>query len=181
MYNERLANGNIHDATTAALLLYLNHHCFNGLYRTNKKGQFNAAWNHNHSKTSYFVDNLLEVGTWLRNNNILVRNEDFETFCRTYPKPGDFIYFDSPYFPLTDTANFTRYTADGFSLDDHKRLKSLVDDLTADNIFCLLSNNDTDFIRELYSDYLIESVEVPKNKRQRLTTKEVVITNFQHT
>lgn len=172
----------IYDTQTAALFLFLNHHSYNGLYRTNKKGLFNSSWdhNHNHKKYGYDIQNLLEVGTWLRNNNILVRNEDFETFCRTYPKPGDFIYFDSPYIPLTDTANFTRYTADGFSLDDHKRLKSLVDDLTADNIFCLLSNNDTHFIRELYSDYLIESVEVPKNICRK-NTKEVVITNFQHT
>lgn len=177
LYNDKLYHNDVHDVMAAALLLYLNHHCFNGLYRVNKKGNFNAAWNHVTKQVTYDAENLKKIGSYLKNNNILIAADDFETFCRRNVKSGDFVYFDSPYYPLSSTANFTRYTAGCFTLTEHKRLKTLVDDLTASNVYCMLSNNDTKYIRDLYENYSIDSVNVPR-RICRKNIKEIIITNY---
>ena len=72
--------------------------------------------------------------------------------------PGDFVYFDSPYVPISETANFTDYTKDGFSLEDHKRLAALYRKLAAQGTNVMLSNHNVPLVHELYMGFTIEVI-----------------------
>lgn len=181
-YNEKIMQGCTLDTEVAALMIWLNKHCFNGLYRVNKKGLFNVPWNRREKGNSFDESNLQAIGQYLRENDVLICNEDFEDFC-TQIQTGDFVYFDSPYVPVTETANFTDYTADGFTLADHQRLANLFDVLNDRGVFIMLSNNDTPLVHDLYGHkgYKIQSIDVKRlincNAKKR-TGKEVIITNY---
>lgn len=161
----------------AARFIYLNKHCFNGLYRVNKRGEFNVPFNGKLSGWSADPDLLRELSSRLQNMCIL--NTDFETAVLD-ASVGDFIFFDSPYVPITATT-FTDYTKEGFSYEDHVRLAKVFKDLTNRGCYCMLTNHDTPLIRELYKDYKIEVVDVRRSinrKGDGRTGKEVIITNY---
>ena len=122
-YNRKIAAHEL-DAECAALMIWINKHCFNGLYRVNSKGLFNVPYNNKNGGSSIEAENLRNIGKYLGEAEIEIRQGDFEVACADV-KPGDFVYFDSPYVPISETANFTDYTKDGFSLEDHKRLADL--------------------------------------------------------
>lgn len=104
----------------------------------------------------------MAIGKYLSDNDITIANEDFERFANK-ARPGDFVYFDSPYVPESATANFVGYTSTGFSLEDQKRLAELFKRLTERKVFCMLSNSDTDITRGLYTNYRIDKVYVSRN------------------
>lgn len=178
-FNQRIS-GNIFDVETAALLIWLNKHCFNGLYRVNRRGQFNVPFNGNQKPTALDKENLQAVGSYLQNNQVTILNQDFAEACYGV-EAGDFVYFDSPYIPVSATADFTDYTQDGFTLADHKRLAELFEMLDALGTKVMLSNNDVPLTRELYGKFKIEEVAVRRSinrdgdKRQG---REVIITNY---
>ena len=94
---------------------------------------------------------------------------------------GDFVYFDSPYVPVSETANFTDYTKDGFSLEDHKRLAALYKRLSDMGVKVMLSNHDVPLVHELYEGFTIEEVEVRRainSDASKRSGKEVIITNY---
>lgn len=171
-YNE-LLESDIYNYETAALLIYLNKHCFNGLYRVNKKGKFNVPYNSNTS-SSFSRNNLLDVSKILKNTELLCG--DFEDACRDCKK-GDFIFFDSPY-----DVSFTKYTSDGFEKEDHIRLYNLFKKLSDMGCYCMSTNHDTELINNLYHDYRIETVDVMRNINRdgsNRTGKEIIIRNYQ--
>lgn len=181
-YNMRISTGQSKNAETAALMIWLNKHCFNGLYRVNKKGLFNVPWNNKINGSSFDEDNLRLIGEYLRKRKVSLSNMDFEKFCSRVRK-GDFVYFDSPYLPVSDTAYFTDYTANGFSKEDHIRLAKLYDVLTERGVYVMLSNQDVPKVYELYGNkgYTIEQIDakrlINRNAKKR-TGKEVIITNY---
>jgi DNA adenine methylase len=164
-------------AEQAARFIYLNKHCFNGLYRVNKKGEFNVPFNGKLSGKSADPDHLREVSSRLKSVDIK---------CGDYVEAvkdagiGDFVFFDSPYAPLNPTS-FVDYTKEGFDYEDHVTLAALFKMLTNRGCYCMLTNHDTPLIRELYKDYKIEVVDVRRsinrNGKDR-TGKEVIITNY---
>lgn len=161
----------------AARFIYLNKHCFNGLYRVNSKGEFNVPFNGKLSGRSYDPDQLRELSSRLKNVRIL--NTDFEAAVKG-ASVGDFVFFDSPYAPITATS-FTDYTKEGFSYEDHVRLSKLFRELTNRGCYCMLTNHDTQLIRELYKDFRIEVVDVRRSINRNgsdRTGKEVIITNY---
>lgn len=101
------------DAECAGLMIWINKHCFNGLYRVNSKGLFNVPYNNKVSGVSINAENLKNIGLYLRTKEVEIRQGDFEQACFDI-RPGDFVYFDSPYVPINDTANFTNYTKQAF-------------------------------------------------------------------
>ena len=106
----------------AALLIYLNKHGFNGLWRVNRKGKYNVPFG-SHRKRSIPSDiSILKFSAMLEKVTIL--NEDFEKAVKRARK-GDFIYFDPPYQPLSKTASFTDYNSRGFRFGDQERLARL--------------------------------------------------------
>jgi len=164
---------NIFSSASAAEFIFLNKAGYNGLYRVNKYGEFNVPSAHRKKLNLYDTNNLIDVSNALKNCEI--RWGDFEAGCRG-AKSGDFVFFDSPYY---DT--FDNYQAGGFSRADHLRLALLFEKLTQKGVKIILTNNDCDFIKNLYDGYNIDIVDVKRmincngNKR---VGKEVIITNF---
>jgi len=136
-------------ATVAAWMIYVNHVCFNGLYRVNKSGDFNVPFGHYANPTICDADNLRRAAAALADASIT--SLDFEAALSIRPRPvaGDFVYFDPPYLTRTG-AEFTAYTSDGFGLGDHQRLRDLALALKREGVHVLISNSDTDESRRLY-------------------------------
>lgn len=179
-YNEKIAGHEL-DSDCAAYMIWINKHCFNGLYRVNTKGLFNVPWNKKETGRSMDEENLLAIGQYLQNNDIRICCSDFETVCKDI-KEGDFVYFDSPYVPISPTASFTDYTKDGFTYEDHERLAKLYRKLSELNVKAMLSNHDVELVHELYEGFKIESLAVMRNinsDAKKRTGKEVIITNYE--
>lgn len=178
-YNEKIKAHEL-DAECAALMIWMNKHCFNGLYRVNSKGLFNVPYNNKAGGVSIDAANLRNIGLYLRSRDIEIRQGDFEEACMDVA-PGDFVYFDSPYVPISETANFTDYTKDGFSLEDHKRLAALYRKLAAQGTKVMLSNHNVPLVHELYRGFTIEEVDVRRainRDAAKRSGKEVIITNY---
>lgn len=178
-YNYKIANNEL-DAECAGLLIWINKHCFNGLYRVNMKGQFNVPYNQNDMANAMDEVNLVNIGFYLSEADVDIRCEDFESVV-SEAKEGDFVYFDSPYVPVSTTASFTDYTKDGFTLDDHKRLADLFRRLDKRGVKVMLSNHNVPLVHELYDGYYIECVDVRRNinsDSKKRTGKEVIVTNY---
>lgn len=178
-YNKKIA-AHILDAECAALTIWVNKHCFNGLYRVNSKGLFNVPYNNKVGGASMSEENLRGIGAYLNSGDIEIREGDFEAACADV-RAGDFVYFDSPYIPVSETANFTDYTKDGFSYEDHRRLADLFRRLDAAGVKIMLSNHNVDLVYELYDGFKIEAVDVKRainRDASKRVGKEVIITNY---
>ena len=157
-YNDKLMRSE-YDVELAALFVFINKHCFNGLYRVNGKGLFNVPYN-NSRRVSVDEDVIIATSEYLRGVTII--DGDFEQACKN-AKKGDFVFIDSPYAPLNPTS-FESYTKEGFDIESHKRLAKLYDELTARGCYCMLTNHNTELINELYGnkDYKIDVVSVKR-------------------
>ena len=145
-YNDKLMQEDF-DVELAAMFIFINKHCFNGLYRVNGKGLFNVPYN-NSRQASYNIENIMNISKYLKTITIL--DGDFEYACKG-AKEGDFVFLDSPYAPLNATT-FESYTKEGFDKDSHIRLAELFKRLTVKGCHCMLTNHNTKFINELYSN-----------------------------
>ena len=178
-YNEKILS-RVLDAECAALMIWINKHCFNGLYRVNNKGLFNVPYNNKANGNSIEENNIRAISEYLQNADITITCLDFEQACNGVAA-GDFVYFDSPYVPESLTASFTDYTINGFSIADHERLAALFRRLDGIGAKLMLSNNDVPLVRELYSHYRIQSLDVKRminRNASKRTGKEVIITNY---
>lgn len=178
-YNAKISDHRL-DAECAALTIWINKHCFNGLYRVNSKGLFNVPYNNKVQGKSIDEGNLLAISKYLRTADITMTCLDFEQACAGV-RAGDFVYFDSPYVPISVTASFTDYTTDGFGLEDHERLAALFRQLDSTGAKLMLSNNDVPLVHELYEGYTIRPLEVRRainRDASNRTSTEVIITNY---
>ena len=176
-YNEKLMKEEF-DIELAALFVFINKHCFNGLYRVNRKGLFNVPYNDS-KRRSYDEENIRAISQYLKGVTIL--EGDFETACEN-AKERDFIFFDSPYAPLNPTS-FESYTKEGFDIESHKRLSRLFDNLTKRGCYCMLTNHNTKLIKELYSNkgYSLDIVSVKRminSDASNRVGEEVIIYNY---
>ena len=137
-------------AGRAARLIFLNKTCFNGLYRVNRDGRFNVPHGRHHNPRILDREGLRDAAAALACASI--EAIDFADACAR-AEPGDFVYLDPPYQPLSDTSVFTEYTKGGFGIDEQRRLRDAFDDLTKRGVPALLSNSEHPVIRELYSRY----------------------------
>lgn len=172
---------NLSSVERAARFIYLNKTCFNGLYRVNKKGQFNASFGKYKDPKICDEDTLRDVSYYLQKSEVEFLATDFEASVGS-AEVGDFVYFDPPYVPLTATSSFTRYTSDGFDMDDQIRLRSLVDRITARGVFVMLSNSYSPVVEELYADYHVKTVQANRRVNTvgsgRGKIDEVLVTNY---
>ena len=176
-YNDKLMKSE-YDVELSALFVFINKHCFNGLYRVNGKGLFNVPYN-NSRRTSADENVIREVSKYLKDVKII--NGDFEEACKD-AKKGDFVFIDSPYAPLNPTS-FESYTKEGFDIESHKRVAKLYDELTARGCYCMLTNHNTELINELYGNkgYKIDVVSVKRminSDASNRVGKEVIICNY---
>lgn len=130
----------------AARFIYLNKTCFNGLYRENRQGQFNVSYGKYKNPNFINASGIRSMSQYFNSANIIFTSVDFSLVLNGLPS-GTFVYLDPPYDPVSETANFTSYTRYGFTKEDHKCLRECCDALTARGIKFMLSNSDTDFIR----------------------------------
>jgi DNA adenine methylase len=133
----------------AAMAIYLNRTGFNGLFRLNSSGLFNVPAGRYANPRICDADNLRRVSQALRAHDVVVQRTSFEVVL-DLARPGDFIYFDPPYAPVSSTAHFTAYTADGFSYADQTKLQRIVIELCDRGCYVLLSNSTAAEISELY-------------------------------
>ncbi len=166
---------NIHDSVErAARFIYLNKTCYNGLYRVNKKGKFNVPRGNYKNPCICDRDNLRAASKVL--GNATIRFDDFDIIN---PDSGDFVYCDPPY-----DGTFTSYDANGFGNEDQRRLRDAVLKWHSQSVNVMLSNSDTDFIRNLYSDdvFHIHEVNAPRNINckgdGRESVGELLITSY---
>lgn len=165
----------------AARMIYLNKTGYNGLYRVNRQGKFNVPFGRYTTPRYLDRDNLLAVSQALQNIEILCA--PFETVVER-AGPGDWVYFDPPYFPLSQTSSFTSYHANGFGLKQQEALQEVCTRLSRNHVYITLSNSDTKVIRSLYNSEYFSIDEVLANraincngaKRGKIT--ELVITNY---
>lgn len=166
----------------AARTLYLNKTCFNGLYRVNKKGQFNTPFGRYSNPTICNDSALRDVSRYFNSNDVSIMSGDFSQ-CVESACEGDFVYLDPPYVPLSKTSSFTSYTSKDFTHIDQERIKSVVDELDKRGVYVLMSNSSSPDILDLYSsDYTIETVKaarkVNSKAQKRNKIDEFLIKNY---
>ncbi|MHA1379814.1 MAG: DNA adenine methylase [Candidatus Helarchaeota archaeon] len=166
------------DVERASRTIFLNRCCFNGLYRVNSNGQFNVPFGK--YKNPKFCDekNLKAVNKALKNVEVI---KDSFAKCLKFAEKDDFIYFDPPYHPLSDTANFTGYTKGGFGKKAQIQLFDVFKELDERGCKLMLSNSYNDFILNLYKDYKIKTIlakrAINSDATKRGQIKEALILN----
>lgn len=170
---------NLSDVERAARLIFLNKTCFNGLYRVNSRGQFNVPFGRYSNPKICDQANLHAVSSALSEVQILCGA--FEHVLKR-ARPGDFVYLDPPYQPISATANFTGYTATSFGNEDQERLASTVRSLSKKGCLVMLSNSNSDFVRRLYKEFRIETVHTARaincKPERRGRIAELLIMNY---
>lgn len=166
----------------ASRIIYLNKTCYNGLFRVNRAGEFNSPFGNYKNPNIVNGPVLRAVNIYFNKANITFKCGDFEEAVKGIRK-GSFVYFNPPYYPVSNSANFTGYDKGGFDRDEQMRLKKLCDRLNKRGIKFLLSNSATDFILELYEDYKIEIVKAKRviNSQgdKRGEVAEVLVRNYE--
>lgn len=167
----------------AARLIYLNKTCYNGLYRVNKKGQFNTPFGRNHNVKVCNSENLELASEALKTATII--EGDFETVLLKYAQENDFVYLDPPYPAIGKFSDFKRYTKEFFNEEDHRRLARVIEEIDRRGCNFILSNPKHDLVTELYSnfsDFRKIDVEAPRfincQGSRRGNVPEVLITNI---
>jgi DNA adenine methylase len=150
-YRLRNINRPSNDIEKAARFIALNRTCFNGLYRVNRKGLFNAPWGKYKNPAICNSKNLRNVSFALQQSNAIIRVGDYKEILLKNAKEEDFIYLDPPYKPSSFTAYFTSYTDRGFTDKDQRDIANIFVELTRRKCKVMLSNSNTPLIRELYS------------------------------
>lgn len=165
----------------ASRVIYLNKTCFNGLFRVNGQGQFNVPFGK--YKNPQIINEIVirAVHNYLHTNDVTILNQDFEMVVKMATK-GDFLYFDPPYDPVSDTSSFTGYHIDRFNKNDQIRLRDTFVELDKRGCKVLLSNSATHFIKDIYSDFHIEIVSAARNinavASKRGKIEEVLVMNY---
>ncbi|MBD1872733.1 DNA adenine methylase [Nodosilinea sp. FACHB-131] len=140
----------------AARLIYLNKTCYNGLYRENSQGHFNVPVGNYKNPTICDPSLLRAASAALQTAEI--HTFSFEMLLERSLSPGDFVYFDPPYHPLSSTSSFTGYSRYGFTGADQERLAAVFRTLVSQGQRVMLSNSDCEFIRELYQGFTMHPI-----------------------
>lgn len=167
----------------AARTIFINRTCYNGLYRLNRKGQFNAPFGYYKNPLICDPENLRAVSVALR--NVELRVEDFGAVLDR-AEPGDLVYFDPPYVPVSATASFTHYTGQTFGPEDQRRLAAQFTNLAERGVYVMLSNSATPLSRELYANnrsavstsVVLASRKINCDGRKRGQVEELIVCGY---
>lgn len=168
------------DFNKALYFLFFNKTAFNGVYRENSKGGFNVPMGSYTNPKIVDEENIRSVSETLKNTKIT--SGSFVEAVKD-AKAGDFVYFDPPYHPLSETSSFTSYSKDSFTKEDQIKLRDLFVELDKRGVYVMLSNSSAPFIKEIYSNYK----QIPVYATRMINSKsdgrgkisEVVIVNYQ--
>lgn len=161
----------------AAWVIYLNKTGFRGLWRVNRKNEFNVPYGE-YDRPYYNRDTLLGASKILQAADI--ERKDFAAATAS-AEAGDWVYLDPPYVPTGVWGDFTRYTSDRFPEEDHRRLAGLMRELTDRGVYVLLTNSDTPFVRDLYEGLAMTTLATRRDidlRADKRTSKDLVVTNY---
>lgn len=164
-------------------LLFLNRTCFNGLYRVNKKGKFNVPLGRYTNPNIVNEENIRSVSQVLQTHRVSIKCRDFAAVLAD-AKKHDLVYFDPPYQPVSDTANFTSYTNKSFTSEDLKRLVKLCLKLDSKGCKVMLSNSNSQEIADMFSEkhWRFKKIEanrsINSNSKRRTGHFELLIKNY---
>ena len=162
-----------------ARTIFLNKTAFNGLYRVNSQGKFNVPFGRHRRPLICDRETLQACSQALK--GVWIDTLDF-TSATDNAGAGDFVYFDPPYVPKSDTAYFTSYVPGGFGWDSQEKLATLFDRLTRRKVKVMLSNSDVPALRELYAKHRIETVTATRRINSRVERRgsidEIVVMNY---
>ena len=190
VYRDQYNSEGIHPDERAALFIFLNHTCFNGLYRVNAAGKFNVPYGRYKKPVICNEELIMADHRLLSSVELVIRKPgDYKLVRQNLSRNhSNFVYFDPPYRPLNDTSSFKEYSNDPFDDIQQEELKEFCDRLSVQNCLILLSNSDSktengvSYFEELYQGYQFERIMAPRfinangEKREKLT--EVVIRNY---
>jgi DNA adenine methylase len=165
---------NLDEIKRASRMIFLMKTCFNGLYRENKKEEFNVPYGFNNKKI-FDEENLRNIHEYLNNNQIKISCEDY-TSILDKAKTSDFVFLDPPYHKT-----YSSYNKSGFNEQDHIKLSEIFKKLTEKNIKTILTNSNTEFIKNLYKDFNIKEIKITKSinpKSVDKTVNEIIVLNF---
>ncbi|HPS30830.1 MAG TPA: DNA adenine methylase [bacterium] len=169
------------DVQRASRIIYLNKTCYNGLYRVNNAGEFNAPFGRYKNPNIINEPTLKAVNNYLISNDIEIQNGDYKDILTKATK-NSFVYLDPPYDPVSESSNFTGYIQGGWNFTDQVRLKQACDELNSRGIKFLLSNSATNLIKDLYKDYDIHIIKanrsINSDGEKRGEVEEVLIKNY---
>ncbi len=174
--------GRLTSTERAARILYLNKTCYNGLFRVNQSGQFNAPYGKYKNPNIVNEETLRAMSKYFLNAKIKIMSGDYKDAIKG-AKKGSFVYLDPPYHPISSSSSFTGYTNNGFGEIQQKELKKQCDILNKKGIKFLLSNSYCSFITDLYSEYQIKQVSAKRAINSKADKRgevgEVLIANYE--
>ena len=145
----------------AARFIYLNKTCFNGLYRVNKKGEFNVPFGKYKNPKICDEELIRNASKILKRTKIVLG--DYKTVLRKYAKKDDFVFLDPPYVPISEYSDFKRYTKEQFDEDDQRELAQLFCELSEMGCKVMLTNSNAPLVHELYKNYKMIVVDTKRH------------------
>lgn len=180
IYNKTIPRDMESGSLLAALFIYLNKTCFNGLYRVNKKGEFNVPFGKYTKPRIFDEKKLTTISEILNDSRVYLRCGDYEQVLN-YGDNKTFIYYDPPYKPISSTSNFNQYSLK-FDDEEQIRLSKMFREIDKFGGKQLLSNSNCDLFRELYKDFQIEEINAKRSINsdgdKRGMIKELLIKNY---
>ncbi|MBD2606702.1 DNA adenine methylase [Scytonema hofmannii FACHB-248] len=174
------ANPGKTDLEKAARLIYLNKTCFNGLYRVNSQGKFNVPLGKYKNPNICPEDLLIAASKALYQAEI--KSANFTEILNHATSSDDFVYFDPPYYPISETSYFTSYTNYSFKENQQIQLRDIFVTLSERGVKVMLSNSDCEFIRNLYSGFNIHTISAARainsNAKKRGKINEILVTSY---
>ncbi len=173
---------NLTPVQRASRIIYLNKTCFNGLYRVNNAGEFNAPFGRYKNPNIVNEPTLKAVSKFLNLNNISINSGDYSDILKQTDEKS-FVYLDPPYHPISENSNFTGYIQGGWDMYDQIELRKACDDLHKKGVKFLLSNSSADFIKDEYKEYHIVTVKanraINSDGANRGEVDELLIRNYE--
>jgi DNA adenine methylase len=167
--------------TRAARMVFLNKTCYNGLYRVNSAGEFNAPFGRYSNPNIVDEKNLRAASTYFKNSEIVLNSANYESVLDE-ANAGDFVYLDPPYDPVSATSNFTGYVQGGFGRAEQERLYEVCVQLSDRGAKVMHSNAATPYIVDRYASWNVQTVRarrnVNSNSARRGVVDEVIIRNY---
>lgn len=149
------------EAEAAARTIFLNKTCFNGLYRVNKKGRFNVPFGKYKNPKICDEEGLKAASAALKKAEIVCG--DYLLVLEHYAQPGDFVFLDPPYLPISEYSDFKRYTKEQFYEEDHVELAKMVKTLHERGCHVILTNSNHPLVHELYAPFTIDVIQTKRH------------------
>lgn len=165
-------NDKDNDIEVAARFIYLNRTCFNGVYSVNSKGEFNNSIGYYKNNLILEKDNILACSKALQ--EVIIKNQCYSAIT---PKKGDFVYLDPPYYTINNRSSI-KYTKLDFKEANQIELCEFCKNLHSQGVYFMLSNSDSQFIKNLYNNFIIEIINAPRNINGGKIVKDVLIRNY---